>query len=539
MESTGNIMKRHRYLPALLVLMLGIPTLFSVLPGCEKSPAEPEYNNPFDPLGPDGGDPLKLMADATNDTTIRLTWNQPQGMGITSYALSTSAYRDSGYTPIGDKDHTENPTNDFFYKEFAPTSTHWFMIQAFTATEFTITSYANPDSAVAGPRVILGEGKGTTATRFVNLEITVTKGEMLRIALDPDFTESLVVIPADASGEPTNLTYDLGSAAANNDIKTLHVVSFSDDYESLPSIQDARVEFKPAFKVVGDPKTLAEQIVDLTVPVDGVINMRFFAEYADTNTTPWVPADTVYYDYELADSANPQFIRGQFQGDFGFDSLVELEVTPDLLTAAAFNLVFPDSNIVSESTVIGASQAVATEMRFSEDADFTGVPWIAYQDTTLIQLSPTPGTKIIHAQYRNDWTMSGVLTDYVIHLVQPAEVSIWAPSEGDPVVHHVGRAPLHRGHRVDHPGEGLVRGQPRQPGIGHHGSDGDRYAACRDHHQPAGRRRCDSRQEIQSDRNRGPGVDRSGRRFGDHRHRGRTSGGFGHHQLDSRMESPP
>lgn len=50
MERTGNIMKRHRWLPALLVLMLGIPTLFSVLPGCESSPAEPEYNNPFDPL---------------------------------------------------------------------------------------------------------------------------------------------------------------------------------------------------------------------------------------------------------------------------------------------------------------------------------------------------------------------------------------------------------------------------------------------------------------------------------------------------------
>lgn len=434
MESTGRKMTRHRLLPALLVLVLGIPTIFSALPGCESTPAEPEYNNPFDPLGPDGGDPLKLMAEAANDTTVKLTWNQPQGLGITSYALSISDNRDTGYESIGSKDHTENPTSDFFYNKADATSTHWFMIQAFTASDFSITSYATPDSATTGPRVVIGKGTGTSASRFVNLEITVTEGDMLRIALDPDFTENLVVIPAGAPGEATNVTYDIGPAKGNNEVKTIYVVSFADGYESLSSNQGVRVDFSPSFKVSGDPKTLAEQIVDLSIPVEGVINMRFFPEYADTSTTPWVPADTVYYDYELSDSANPQFIRGQFQGDFGFSSLVELRVTPDLLTTAAFNLVLPDTNVISESTVRGASLAVATEMRLSETADFTNVPWTAYQDTVLIQLSPTPGQKVIHAQYRNDWTMSGVLTDYVIYVAQPAEISIWSPLEGDPVL---------------------------------------------------------------------------------------------------------
>ena len=362
MDSTGRHMNHRRILPALIVLALGLPILFSVLPGCESNPAEPDYSNPFDPLGPDGGDPLKLMADAINDTTIRLTWNQPQGLGITKYTLSHSFLPDSNYSELGEKDHSENPTSDFFYSYPDPTSTHWFLIQAFTDTEYSITSYATPDSAVTGPRVILGQGNGTTPSRFVNLEITVTEGDMLRIALDPDFTENLVVIPAGAPDEATNLTYDLGPAEANNQTRTVHVVSYADGYESLPSIQDVRVDFNPAFKVVGDPKTLAEQIVDLQVPAEGVINMRFFAEYADTNTTPWVPADTVYYGYELSDSANPQIIRGQFQGDFGFDSLVELTVTPDLLTEIAFNLVLPDTNVISESTVVGASQAAATEI---------------------------------------------------------------------------------------------------------------------------------------------------------------------------------
>lgn len=427
-------MKRFRILPAVLMLALGIPALISVLPGCESTPAEPEYNNPFDPLGPEGGDPLKLMADAINDTTIRLTWNQPQGLGITKYTLSHSFLPDSDFSELGEKDHTENPTSDYFDKYPDPTRTHWFMIQAFTSSNYSITSYATPDSATTGPRVIVGTGKGTSASRFVNLEITVTEGEQLRIALDPEFTENLVVIPAGPTGEPTNLTYDLGPAAANNETRTLHVVSFSDGYESLPSIQDVRIEFKPAFKVVGDPQTLAQKTVDLTVPAEGVINMRFFADYADTNTTPWVPADTLYSGYELSDSANSQLIRGQFQGDFGFDSLVEIQVTPDLLTNITFNLILPDTNIVGESTVLGASQAVATEMRYSESAAFTGAPWTAYADTVLINLSPAPGQKIIHVQYRNDWTTSGILTDHVIHVTQPAEVSIWSPLEGDPIL---------------------------------------------------------------------------------------------------------
>ena len=67
MERSQPTMKLRRILTIALVLALGVPTLFSLLPGCESTPAEPEYNNPFDPLGPDAGDPLKLTA--TRPTT--------------------------------------------------------------------------------------------------------------------------------------------------------------------------------------------------------------------------------------------------------------------------------------------------------------------------------------------------------------------------------------------------------------------------------------------------------------------------------------
>ena len=207
--------------------------------------------------------------------------------------------------------------------------------------------------------------------------------------------------------------------------------SFGDGYVSRPSEQTVRVNFKPAFTVAGDPATVATRSVDLTIPTAGVLNMRFFADYTDTNTTPWVPVSETYLGYLLSDSANPQFIRGQFQSDFGFSSLVEYDVTPDLLTGAAFNLVLPADHVTDLTTVRGASRAVATEMRYAEGADLTGAPWIAYADTVQIILSPTEGQKVIYVQYRNDWTQSGTLTDYVIHVTQPAEVTFWAPRNGD------------------------------------------------------------------------------------------------------------
>ena len=170
MENNKKDLTIRRLLAITFVLMLGIPVVFSLLPGCESSPSEPVYNNPFDPLGPDGGDPLQVRATAFNDTTVKLTWNQPQGMGITKYVISSSPQRESGWGVIGNQDHTANPTTDFDYHDAASTSTTWYRVQAFTDTEFTITSYATPDSATTGPRVIVGTGFGHTATRLTNLE---------------------------------------------------------------------------------------------------------------------------------------------------------------------------------------------------------------------------------------------------------------------------------------------------------------------------------------------------------------------------------
>ena len=432
MELSKQHMTTRRLLTIALVLALGVPTVFSLLPGCESTPSEPVYENPFDPLGPDGGDPLQVVAQAIKDT-VRISWKQPQDMGLTHYIISKSEFRDSGYDELGGLDHSTLEKGAFTDTLTDPPSTRRYRVQAFANDNFMVASYANPDSATTGPGVIVGAGKGTIASRLTDLVITVLRGNMLRIALDPDFTQNVVLHPVDPSGV-TTLTYDFGPAVNNDEIKTLYVVSYDDNFESLPSEQNVLVDFEPAFKVVSETTTLKHRIVDLAIPIEGVLNMRFFASPADSATTPWVPADTLFTGYELSDSANEQTILGQFQGDFGFDTLVELDVTPDLLTNVTFKLGLEADHITDQSTVAGISSAVATEMRYSESADFTSAPWIAYDDTIQIDLSPTPGHKVIHVQYRNDWTMSGTLTDYVIHVTQPAEVTFWTPLEGDAIL---------------------------------------------------------------------------------------------------------
>lgn len=437
MERSKQSMIPRRLLTIALVLALGLPTVFSLLPGCDKTPAEPEFQNPFDPAGPDEGDPLQVRVEASpvQDNTLQITWNQPQNMGLTHYVISGTDNLESNWTEIGSKDHTTAPTSNLPYTNpDPPTSTHWFRVQAFAGGNFSITSYAQLDSITVGPRVVLSNGGNTTATRFSDLDITVNQGDQLRIALDPTFTDSLMIVPAEAPDVPKTVRIDLGPATRNGETRTVYVVSFADGYESEVSSKTIEVYFHPGFRVDSETETLSKRTVDLLVPTEGVLDMRFFPEWADTATTPWVPVADTFTGYELSDSANPQFIRAQFRGDFGFDEEVELQVVPDLLENVTFSLDLEEDHITEQSTVTGTSSAVATEMRYSESADFTGAPWITYAAEVDINLSPTPGHKVIHVQYRNDWTHSGVLTDYVIHVTQPAEVSFWAPRDGDVVL---------------------------------------------------------------------------------------------------------
>lgn len=419
--------------------VLGLAVLFLV--GCQNATDAPDFQNPFDPQGPDGGDPLHVSA-AVSDTFILIIWDQPQGLGITSYDINHSLSFGSGYEYVASVPHTAAATNRYTFPNPAPTTRHYFRVQAFNeAGDFTIVSYQVPGSAVTPPRLrLLGDGRPQlTAARTVEIEVTVSDEERFLIADNPamlDAQEWSIPQP----GQPQSIPWDLGPAAANGDTSSVYVVAYdADNAASLTGILHAVVDFEPAFSVTGKPATLAVRSVDLTVPAAGVAQMRFAADPALLPAAVWVPGAETYPGYLLADSASPQTIYGEFAGDFGFTVVTEYPVTPDLLQNVSFALLLPEDHVTGESTVTGVCDAVATLMRLATQPDFTGAPWQAYADTVLIDLGPQEGQKVVYVQYRNDFTDSAILTDYAVHVRKPVEVAFLAPRDGDFLV---GGAPL-------------------------------------------------------------------------------------------------
>ena len=409
---------------ASLVLAAG----FVLFGGCESNPAEPVYDNPWDPDGPDGGDALQVRAMA-QDTVINVTWNQPQGQDILLYLVSHTLDTGGEWEDLGEVNHTTAAVGFFAYRNPSPSLVHYFQVQAFTADNFSIVGYGRTGAALAPPRMVPATGAKTRASRFVDLLITVNEGDSLRLA-DNDTFGGDTTIAVVGLGEAQIVRWDLGTAAAN-DAFEVHVQAFAAGaYPSPASSLDFTAAFGPRHYVEGKPTTVPARSIDLVVPVEGVTAMRFALSSNDLALAPWLaPADTVH-GFMLAQSANPQQVHGEYQGDFGYNTTFALTVTPATLASATFVLDVPANRVIPGPTVRAISQAVATRMRVGESAGFSGVPWQAYDDTVMVTLSAGEGRKVLYAQFRNDWADSPILSQYVDVAGQPVAVSILAPAAG-------------------------------------------------------------------------------------------------------------
>ena len=423
-------MSLRRTIIVTILLSLLIPTALSLLSGCDSTPDEPEFNNPFDPNGPNAGDPFELVA-TLGDTNITLLWNNIHGYDLVSYEVMHSLNFFENFFSIGT---VEVPTLDivnFTYQDPDPTSSHYFKIQAYDSQgNFTLTSHIVPASATTTARVVIGDGSNQIESRQINIRINVTNGDSLRIS-QSGHPDSEVVLPADESGDPTFLPWDLGPVDSNDTTLTILVMVQNGASLGDTSIVDLDVNFSPTLGLVQGGTKVAQLYPPLKMDTEGVVSMRFADSLENLENSSWVDPAPTYDQYQLVDTANPQGIHAEFLSDFGFSIFRLLTVRADLLTDVSFSLNLPADHITDVSTVQGICDANATLMRFNESLDFTSTPWITYSDTTTITISPEPGEKTIYAQFRNDFADSPILTDYVIHLVQPVEVAITAPAEND------------------------------------------------------------------------------------------------------------
>ncbi len=422
-------MSRSR-LSALLWPVAMALIILASLPGCESKPLAPDFNNPFDPNSPGSSNPLNLTA-AVNGNSILLIWDQPQGMGITTYDISHSFELSSGFEYVATVDQTTTATTQFDYDDPDPTHSHYFKVQAFDARgSFAIVADQVPAFVSTGPKLIINgdpEAK-IVASRYLDLTVTVTSQDSILIANDPEFA-SAVAFQVGEPGAGQDIVWEL-PLAAQGDTLMLYAKGYTGSLASAVTAKELTVDFSPGFNITGKPATVPTHLVDLEIENSGVVQMRFANSEEALATAPWQPAAATLVGFVLGNSAGTHTIFGEFTGDFGFQATGTWDVDSDLMENATFALDLPGGDVTTATTVTGLCQANATLMRFSARPDFLGVEWLAYADTAQIDLDPQEGLQTIYAQFRNDWTDSDILTDTVTFIQQPASVGFLAPLNG-------------------------------------------------------------------------------------------------------------
>ena len=294
-------------LAALATLALAALALLPLagLSGCERAPTPPAWDNPFDPLGPEGGDPLRLRANVAGNL-ISLSWHQPQGMGITEYAISQAVHPDSAWSGLAVVTHTTADENIHLVNDPTPTQAHWYRIQALDGDgAASLSSYATPAGVTLGPRVILNQGGTTTATRQLTVKVVVSRGTTLRVALGPAYTVETTHAAA-APGDTAFIAVDAGAAAQGDTVRVRVIATDGGAYTSVATTVRARVDFSPDFTLKGGGTVASSRTVALMVPPSGILQMRFAGSEAGLAGAAWVPGAATHTQLLLSTGTGPQ-----------------------------------------------------------------------------------------------------------------------------------------------------------------------------------------------------------------------------------------
>ena len=425
-------MSIRRFTVTAAFLLALAPFAFFLLGGCESKPSEPVFDNGFDPEGPLLGDPLDVRA-TLGDTAITVIWTEPQGYNISFYEVSHSSTYGSGYECVEAVAHTGTGLGLAYYPHPEPTAPHYFRVVAMKDDgSYMLASYQTPAGLTTPPNVVLGDGSGSTATRHIQLAITVSTGDQLLIADNEQFDNALQIAVVEP-GVAQTVDWDLGLADSNRVWFPFYVQALDGTEESEVFIDSLRVNFQPGFTVENGAATVATSSVTLTIPADGVVQMRFASSSEALAGATWLTGAAELPAFELIDTLNPQTVYGEFVGDFGFNSpVMEADVAGDPLTDISFAIDLA-RDITNDPVLVLLCDATATQVRFGESPDFETSAWRDYADTLDFTLSTGSGAKTIYAQFRNDFVDSELLSAEIEYIEQPLAVGFLAPLDGQPL----------------------------------------------------------------------------------------------------------
>jgi len=404
---------RYSVAPAALAL-LALLAAALLAPGCAEKPAAPTWTNPFDPANP--GDPFNLQAYPSGNGIVVL-WSRPDVPDVAGYEI----LRSTNGVAFGLAGETDDSVTQFLDLAHAPGDTNWYKVRVVdSAGEVSGTSRQVAVPAVAPPYLEIAGGAAQVGSRYAMLTVRTVRGTELDVAATRDFAgaQTFAITP----GETTLVAWDLGPAGANGQRK--HVWARARDGAATTPAQHDSVEtgFRPDLQIAGRPATVASRTLPLEIAGGaGVVQLRFALSRAGLAGAAWADPDSVsggrawYAGEVLGPSPQPQWLYGEFAGDFGYAAVDSLRCVPDDLDGAAFTLA-GGAALTGTRDVALASDAIAAEMRFAESPDLSAVPWLAYADTVTFTLSEGAGTKIVYGEYRNAW-FSAVAAD-TITLVQ-------------------------------------------------------------------------------------------------------------------------
>ncbi len=404
-------------LAAVTALALASTLLTVAVPGCAKRPADPSWSNPFDPDGPDHGDPWRVRAILSGNT-IEVLWDAVTAQGIDHLEVLHSTdgthYDVANANPIGRQmisfQHTkDSPSPPAF------NAVNWYKVRAVDAAgNVSSLSREAPAETLIGPYLAIAGGASATATRHVSLTIRTTVGDTLEVAADSLFTSALKLQAVAGGEDQTIADYDLGPAAGNNVLKSVWVRVKTGSVFSPLAHATIRTAFQPVLRLATSAPTLATRRVTVQYTAAGVVEARLAADVdsavarAALATAAPVTPDSIsggnayFTGTLLTANGQRQWIYGRMTGDFGYAWIDTTHALPDNLQSATFTLA-GGAAVTAVDTVALASSAVATQMRFSEDPSFTGVPWLTYAPSIQFALTPAPGLKTVYGEFRNDW----------------------------------------------------------------------------------------------------------------------------------------
>jgi hypothetical protein len=394
----------HRFAAARVLALAAPLALLGLLaaafvPGCAQKPDAPAWTNPFDPAGVN---PFNLTARATG-TSVILIWSRPAFTDIVAFEVLRSL-DNQNFDLLGDTAATLTSYSDISY---APNRVNYYKVRARNAAG-GVSGISRQVSAagLAYPRLEIAGGAQSTPTRHVTLSIVTAAGDSLELADNAAFAGALRLV---ASITDTNfVAWDLGAATANDQRKRVWLRVKSGTAYSLVTRDSLETSFRPDLQIHARPATLATRRLTLNIAGGGgATRLRFAPTRADLPAATWAAPDSlvtghIWFTGEVLGAAPaPQWLYGEFESDFGFTFVDSLLCLPDSLNTASFQLAGGASYCVTP-TVLLTSIAVATEMRFGENPDFSGVPWRAWTPATEYTFS-LPGVKLVYGQFRNDW----------------------------------------------------------------------------------------------------------------------------------------